>query len=110
MFGSSGKAPGAFPSACPKPDARSCGTHVADLDLCADQLYLHDLHALVPRIDCPGRGVKTVVVPWTTVGRTEFTERFERLASALLLEMSVAGDARRLAISWWNQVDAIALR
>ena len=95
------------PGRCPE-CGRECPMHDhrertwRDLDLCADQLYLH---AVVPRIDCPEHGVKTVVVPWAT-GRTEFTERFERLAIALLLEMSVAGVARRLAISW-DQVDAI---
>jgi transposase len=95
------------PGRCPE-CGRECPMHDhrertwRDLDLCGDQLFLH---ALVPRIDCPEHGVKTVVVPWAT-GRTEFTERFERLAIALLLEVSVAGVARRLAISW-DQVDAI---
>ena len=95
------------PGRCPD-CGRECPMHDhrertwRDLDLCGDQLFLH---ALVPRVDCPEHGVKTVPVPWAT-GRTEFTERFERLAIALLLEMSVAGVARRLAISW-DQVDAI---
>ncbi len=76
-----------------------------DLDLCGDQLFLH---ALVPGVGCPEHGVTTVAVPWTA-GRTEFTSRFERMAIALLLEISVAGVARRLAISW-DQVDAIMVR
>lgn len=76
-----------------------------DLDLCGDQLFLH---ALVPRVECPEHGVTTVAVPWS-VGRTESTSRFESLAIALLLEMSVAGVARRLKISW-DQVDAIMVR
>ncbi len=76
-----------------------------DLDLCGDQLYLH---ALVPRVDCPEHGVLTVNVPWS-VGRSEFNDRLERIAIALLREMSAAAVARRLAISW-DQVDAIMLR
>ncbi len=38
-----------------------------------------------------------------------FTERFERIAIALLREMSVAAVARRMAMSW-DQVDAVMLR
>jgi transposase len=85
---------------CPKHDHRERTWR--DLDLCADQLYLH---AFVPRVDCPEHGIKTVKVPWAS-GRTEFSDRFERLAIALLLEISVAGVARRLGITW-DQVDAI---
>jgi len=88
---------------CPKHDHRERVWR--DLDLCADRLYLH---ALVPRVECPEHGVTTVTVPWSA-GRTEFTARFERLAIALLLEMSVAGVARRLTMSW-DQVDAILMR
>ena len=88
---------------CPKHDHRERTWR--DLDLCGDQLFLH---ALVPRVECPEHGVTTVSVPWS-VGRTEFTSRFERLAIALLVEISVAGVARRLAISW-DQVDAIMVR
>ncbi|WP_317996523.1 ISL3 family transposase [Vulcanimicrobium alpinum] len=95
---------------CPKCD-RECPKHDhrervwRDLDLAGDQLFLH---ASVPRIDCPEHGVTTVAIPWSS-GRTEFTSRFERLAIALLLEMSVAAVARRLGISW-EQVDSIMLR
>ena len=98
------------PGRCPKCD-RECPKHDhrervwRDLDLCGDQLYLH---AVVPRVDCPEHGVTTVLIPWST-GRTEFTERFERLAIALLLEMSVTAVSRRLVISW-DQVDAIMMR
>jgi transposase len=100
------RGPGRCPTCgveCPKHDHRERTWR--DLDLCGDQLFLH---ALVPRVECPEHGVTTVSVPWS-VGRTEFTSRFERLAIALLVEMSVAGVSRRLAISW-DQVDAIMLR
>ena len=49
---------------------------------------------------------------WPCPGRRDaprLPRAFERLAIALRLEMSVAGVARRLAISW-DQVDAIMLR
>ena len=98
------------PGRCPKCD-RECPKHDhrervwRDLDLCSDQLYLH---ALVPRVDCPEHGVTTVAVPWST-GRSEFTSRFERLAIALLLEMSVAAVARRLGIGW-DAVEGIMMR
>lgn len=85
---------------CPKHDHRERTWR--DLDLCADQLYLH---ASVPRIDCPEHGVITVDVPWAS-GRSEFTSRFERLAIALLLEMSISGVSRRLSVSW-DQIDGI---
>jgi transposase len=85
---------------CPKHDHRERTWR--DLDLCADQLYLT---ASVPRVDCPEHGVITVDVPWAS-GRSEFTSRFERLAIALLLEMSIAGVSRRLAVSW-DQIDGI---
>ncbi len=98
------------PGHCPM-CGRECAKHDhrervwRDLGLCGDQLYLH---ALVPRVDCPEHGVLTVTVPWS-VGRSEYTERFERIAIALLLEMSVAAVARRMGISW-DQVDSIMLR
>lgn len=41
----------------------------------------------------------TVSVPWS-VGRTEFTSRFERSAIALLGEMSIAAVARRRRTSY----------
>ena len=85
---------------CPKHDHRERTWR--DLDLCADQLYLH---AAVPRVDCPEHGVITVSVPWAS-GRSEFTSRFERLAIALLLEMSIAGVSRRLGVSW-DHIDGI---
>ncbi|HWJ19080.1 MAG TPA: ISL3 family transposase [Geobacterales bacterium] len=98
------------PGRCPKCD-RECPKHDhrervwRDLDLCSDQLFLH---ALVPRVDCPEHGVITVAVPWST-GRSEFTARFERLAIALLVEMSVKAVARRLDIGW-DSVDGIMMR
>ena len=73
-----------------------------DLDLCADQLFIH---AVVPRVDCPEHGVVTVKVPWAQ-GRSEFTDRFERLVIALLLEMSIAAVSRRMQVSW-DQIDTV---
>lgn len=76
-----------------------------DLDLCGDQLFIH---GIVPRIDCPEHGVTTVAIPWAE-GRADMTKRFESLVIALLLEMSTAAVARRLAIGW-DAVDAIMSR
>ncbi len=100
------KGPGRCPSCgreCPKHDHRERTWR--DLDLCGDQLFLH---ALVPRVDCAEHGVVTVAVPWSA-GRSEFTERFERITIALIREMSVAAVSRRMAVSW-DQVDAIMMR
>jgi transposase len=100
------KGPGRCPDCareCPKHDHRERVWR--DLDLVGDALYLH---ALVPRVDCPEHGIHTVKVPWAS-GRSEFTDRFESVAIALLLEMSVAAVARRMSISW-DQVDSIMLR
>lgn len=76
-----------------------------DLDLCGDQLFIH---AVVPRIDCPEDGINTVIVPWAE-GRSDMTKRFESYAIALLLEMSTAAVARRLAVGW-DAIDAIMSR
>ncbi len=84
------RGPGRCPTCgceCPKHDHRERTWR--DLDLCADHLYLH---AVVPRVDCPEHGVLTVSVPWAS-GRSEFTSRFERLAIALLAEMSITAIA-----------------
>ncbi len=100
------KGPGRCPSCgreCPKHDHRERTWR--DLDLCGDQLFLH---ALVPRVDCAEHGVVTVAIPWSA-GRSEFTERFERITIALIREMSVAAVSRRMAVSW-DQVDAIMMR
>jgi transposase len=88
---------------CPKHDHRERTWR--ELDLCADQLFLH---ALVPRVDCPEHGVVTVSIPWAS-GRSEFTVRFERLVIALLAEMSIAAVSRRLNVSW-DQIDGIMER
>lgn len=100
------RGPGQCPTCgreCPKHDHRERTWR--DLDLCADHLYLH---AVVPRVDCSEHGVLTVSVPWAS-GRSEFTVRFERLAIALLAEMSIAGVSRRIDVSW-DQIDGIMER
>jgi transposase len=76
-----------------------------DLDMCGDQLFLH---ARVPRVDCSEHGIHSVAVPWAQ-GRTEFTDRFERLVILYLQEMSIAGVARRMQLSW-DSIDGIMQR
>jgi len=103
--GWNGKAPAGAHRAgvCPKHDHRERTRR--DLDFCGDQPFSH---ALVPRVDCAEHGVVTVAIPWSA-GRSELTERFERITTALICEMSVAAVSRRMAVSW-NQVDAIMMR
>lgn len=62
----------------------------------------------LPRTDCPGCGVKTVIPPWSR-GHSRFTLLFERLAIEALLEMSIAGACRLLRISW-DEADGIVQR
>jgi transposase len=87
------------------PPARSPGTGLVTLISAAIKLCLH---APVPRVDCREHGIATVAVPWAT-RRSEFTARIERLAIALLLEMSVPAVARRLGIRW-DAVEGISMR
>jgi transposase len=47
-------------------------------------------------------------VPWAT-GKAGFTALFERIVIALLSEMSIAGVARNLRLSW-DEVDGIMSR
>jgi hypothetical protein len=106
MCASNGKARAAARSATGNaPSTTTASAFGAPSIFAVTQLYLH---ALVPRIDCPEHVVTTVAVPWST-GRSEFTSRFERLAIALLLEMSVAAVARRLGIGW-DAVEGIMMR
>jgi transposase len=76
-----------------------------DLDLCGYQLFLY---ARVPRIDCPTHARHSVLAPWAT-GRSEFTDRFERLTILSLKEMSLTAVSRRLQISW-DLIDGIMQR
>ena len=64
--------------------------------------------ARVPRVECPEHSVRQVRVPWAD-GRSGFTALFERLAIALLQEMSISAVARTLALSW-DEIDGIMQR
>jgi transposase len=57
------------------------------------------LHAQVPRVDCPGHGIRRVHVPWAPPG-ARFTTAFERHAIDVLLEADITGATRLLRISW----------
>lgn len=76
-----------------------------DLDMCGDQLFIC---ARVPRVACAEHGLQSVVTPWAQ-GRSEFTNRFERLVILLLREMSIAAVARRTSLSW-DSIDGIMQR
>jgi transposase len=51
------------------------------------------LHARVPRVRCPGCGVKRVSVPWARDG-SGFTLLFEALAMTMMASMPVAAVGR----------------
>ena len=57
------------------------------------------LHARVPRVECPTHGVVQARVPWATLG-SQFTALFERLVIDWLQAAAVSAVARRLGISW----------
>jgi transposase len=70
--------------------------------------YAFYLTAQVPRVNCNQHGVLQMPVPWAT-GKGGFTALFERIVIALLSEMSIAGVARNLRLSW-DEVDGIMSR
>jgi len=70
--------------------------------------YAFYLTAQVPRVNCHQHGVLQMPVPWAT-GKSGFTALFERSVIALLSEMSIAGVARNLCLSW-DEVDGIMSR
>lgn len=55
------------------------------------------VHAPVPRVKCPGHGVKLATVPWAREGRA-FTLLFEQAAMALVREMPVNVAARIIQV------------
>lgn len=57
--------------------------------------FQHDayLHARVPRVKCPGCGVRRVSVPWARAG-SGFTLLFEALAMTMMTSMPVAAVGR----------------
>lgn len=75
------------------------------LDTCQ---FTTQLHAAVPRVECPAHGVKTVAVPWAERG-SHFTLLFERLALAWLREATPLAVARLLGLSW-EQTNHIVVR
>lgn len=75
------------------------------LDTCQ---FTTQLHAAVPRVDCPSHGVKTIPVPWAERG-SHFTLLFERLAIAWLREATPLAVARLLGLSW-EQANGIVER
>lgn len=70
--------------------------------------YAFYLTARIPRVSCQEHGVVQVSVPWAS-GKSGFTALFERMAIALLLEMSITAVARHLRLSW-DEVDGIMAR
>lgn len=66
------------------------------LDTCQ---FTTQLHAGVPRVECPEHGVKTVRVPWAE-RHSHFTLLFERLAIAWLREATPTAVARQLGLTW----------
>ena len=66
------------------------------LDTCQ---FTTQLHARVPRVECPTHGVVQVAVPWAARG-SQFTALFERLVIDWLREAPVAAVARRLHLTW----------
>ena len=82
--------------ACPEGDQAACPVHDTEvktwrhLDFFQHQAYLH---ARVPRVRCPGHGVRQVTVPWARPG-SGFTLLFEALVLELSPHMPVAAIAR----------------
>jgi transposase len=75
------------------------------LDTCQ---YRTQLHACLPRTDCPDHGVKVVAVPWAQP-QSRFTALFERLAIDWLRAASQQAVALRLGLSW-HEVHGIMQR
>ena len=75
------------------------------LDTCQ---FKTQIHAPLPRVDCPDCGVKTAEPPWAHK-HSRFTLLFERLAIDALLEMSFKGACKLLRISW-DEADGIVGR
>src|SRR5680860_1268147 len=81
---------------CPECDEDACPVHDTEqktwrhLDFFQHQAYLH---ARVPRVRCPGHGVRQVAVPWARPG-SGFTLLFEALLLEFAAHMPVAPIAR----------------
>ena len=70
--------------------------------------YAFYVTAQIPRVNCTDHGVVQLSVPWAE-GKSGFTALFERLAIALIRQMSLVAVARHLRISW-DEVDGIMER
>jgi len=88
--------------ACP-----TCGRELGLYDHAAERVWRHldscqfatQLHASVPRVECPEHGVHQVKLPWAEE-RSRFTLLFERFAIGVLLETDLSGAMRILRIGW----------
>jgi transposase len=82
--------------ACPEGDETACPVHDTEsktwrhLDFFQHRAYLH---ARVPRVFCPGHGVRQVLVPWARPN-SGFTLLFEALLVEFAAHMPVAAIAR----------------
>lgn len=70
--------------------------------------YAFYVTAQIPRVECTDHGVVQLPVPWAE-GKSGFTAFFERMAIALIQQMSIVAVARHLHISW-DEVDGIMER
>jgi transposase len=70
------------------------------------------LHARLPRVACPGHGVRQVHIPWAVPG-SRLTIPFERHAIDVLLETDILGGCRLLRLRWhqaWNIMERAVAR
>jgi transposase len=85
----------------------TCGRELGLYDHAAERVWRHldscqfatQLHASVPRVQCPEHGVHQVKLPWAEE-RSRFTLLFERFAIGVLLETDLSGAMRILRIGW----------
>ena len=70
--------------------------------------YAFYVTAQIPRVNCKDHGVVQLAVPWAE-GKSGFTALFERMAIALIQQMSLVVVARHLRISW-DEIDGIMER
>lgn len=85
----------------------TCGRELGLYDHAAERVWRHldscqfatQLHASVPRVDCPEHGVHQVKLPWAEE-RSRFTLMFERFAIGVMLETDLSGAMRILRIGW----------
>lgn len=97
-----------------------CGVELSVVDHVAARAWRHLdsasfrtwVQARIPRVRCPGHGVRQVHVPWA-LPRAHVTTAFERWAIAVLQETDVLGATRLLGISWdqaWSIMERAVAR